>query len=178
MTATRQMPQAQARSAEQDLLIQYMQKKDQLALPAPPQKRRGDSQPGSPTAKQKPSVRQDLVPFHEKEIASAAPEQEHERKGPRGRPKSTAASSSSGPVVKTKEKLEPGYVSGKKFTSTNYNAWDALPVLELYEQLRKFYGYTKGRWLLKDAQQYKHVMMTYAEQNVPLTRSKPTPQES
>ena len=182
LAGTRQLPQAQGRSAEQELLIQYMQKKDQLALPAPPQKRRGDSLPGSPTAKQKPSVRQDLVPFHEQQIASAAPETEHEKKGPRGRPRSTsrpaAASSSGGPEgVKAKGKLPEAYVEGKKLTSTNYNTWDALEPLELLKQLEQFHN-VKRKFDDTNAYKYKATMMEYAKKHVPLTKSKPTPQDS
>jgi hypothetical protein len=177
MTATRQMPQAQARSPEQELLIQYMQKKDQLALPTPPQKRRGDSQPGSPTAKQKPSVRQDLVPFHEQQIASAAPEQEHEKKGPRGRPRSTSRPAAASEGVKSKGKLPEAYVEGKKLTSTNYNTWDALEPLELLKQLEQFHNF-KRKFDDKNAYKYKDKMMEYAKKHVPLTKYKPTPQDS
>ena len=192
MTATRQMPTAPGRSPGQDLLVTYLdnKRKQQLALPSQPQKRRSEEQQGSPTAKQK--AVKELMPFFVEEqkklLAPRSPEEQHEPKGHRGRPRivsrSAAASSSRGPeesvepkMVRTKGKVQETFREGKRFRSTYYNAWEALTPLQLEEQLTKYHGY-KHRWDLKNAASYKSKMLTFAERIVPLTRSKPTPQDS
>ena len=79
--------------------------------------------------------------------------------------------------VKTKAKVQETYSDTKKFTSTNYNAWEALDPLQIEHQLTTHYGY-KHRWDLKNAYKYKQKMLDYAEQVVPLIKSRPTPQDS
>jgi hypothetical protein len=192
MRAERQMPTASTRSPEQDLLITYLQNKDKQRMlvdqGVEAQKRKSPTQSGSPTAKQKATVKQDLVPFHEQQIASASgaasvqrsPESQHEPKGLRGRPRSTsrpAASSSSGPEVKAKPKVQEIYELGKKFTSNNYNAWEALSATKIYDQLKTYYKFDPG-YNRKAAHKHKDKMLEFAENVVPLTRSKPTTQDS
>ena len=76
MRAERLMSIASTRSPEQDLLITYLQNKDKQRMlvdqGGETQKRKSPTQEGSPRAKQKSSVKQDLVPFHEQQIATAS----------------------------------------------------------------------------------------------------------
>ena len=92
MRAERQMPTASTRPPEQYILIRYLQNKDKQRMlvdqGVEAQKRKSPTQPGSPTAKQKVTVKKDLVPYHEQQIASASgaasvqrnPESQHEPK--------------------------------------------------------------------------------------------------
>ena len=196
MRAERVMPTASTRPPDQDLLITYLQNKDKQRMlvdqGAEAQKRKSPTQPGSPTAKQKATVKQDLVPFHEQQIASAsgAASSSEEKRG-RGRPKSTSKQaqerhqSKQGKEltaelqgVKQKAKMSEIYEEGKKFTSTNYNAWDALSATKIYDQLTKYYKFDKNQFDRKYAHKHIKQMKEYAEKVVPLTRSKPTPQDS
>ena len=79
--------------------------------------------------------------------------------------------------VKTKAKVQEIYSDSKKFTSTNYNAWEALNDLQLLNQLENYYGY-KRRWQDKNAHKHTNDMLKWAEENLKLVRSKPTPQDS
>jgi hypothetical protein len=158
MTAARQMPTAPPRPPGQDLLITYLQKKhqEQLALPSQPQKRRPAELQGRPAAKQK----------------TDGQEQEQAKEATSG-----ASSSRETPGIRTKGKVQEVHVVGKKLTSTNYNAWEALTPLQLEEQLTKYYGY-KHKWDLKNASRYKNQMLEFAVKTVPLRKGKSTPQDS
>ena len=112
-------------------------------------KRKSSLQPGSPRAKQKSSVKQDLVPSHEQQIASAsAAASSSEAPRGRGRSRSTSVQAEKRREhqqfkeltaelkgVKTKAKVQEIYSDSKMFTSTNYNAWEALNDLQLLNQL-------------------------------------------
>jgi len=153
MTASRQMPTTPARPPGQDLLITYLQQQRQtpLALPNQPQKRRSEEQQGG----------------HPPKTLLLQAVEEEEPKLAKG----------SGDIVKTKGKVQEVHVAAKKLTSKSYNAWEALTPLQLEEQLTKYYGY-KRKWDLKNASRHKTKMLDFAEQVVPLRRSKPTPQDS
>ena len=69
------------------------------------------------------------------------------------------------------------YEQGKKFTSTNYNAWKELAATKIYDQLTTYYKFDPG-YIRKSAYKHKDKMLEFAEKVVPLTRPKPTPQDS
>jgi hypothetical protein len=189
------MPTASTRPPDQDLLITYLQNKAKQRMlvdqGVEAQKRKSETQPGSPTAKQKATVKQDLVPFHEQQIASAsgAASSSEEKRG-RGRPRSRSVQAEKRREhqqfkeqtaelqgVKTKAKVQEIYSDSKMFTSKNYNAWEALSDSQLLHQLETYYG-MKRRWLDKNTYKYRNDMLRWAEDNLELVRSKPTPQDS